>query len=129
MVDASPRMAWVILRGPPGLVLVERWSYPYVTDYQAAGREDGLVLRSHWERTGEVWLEVVHAEPRAKFSGLLLRKVADGEALPFTEVDKVEVGGVIRIRVGQGSVGGTSNLVYVITEHLDHDIYAGCWPD
>lgn len=100
--------------------------YPHL---EAGSTADGLILRSHWEGDGEVWLELIYAAPQAKFSGLLLRKVVLGEALPFTELDKADVGGVLRIKVGRGGGTGTTNLVYVLTEHLDSDTYVGAWPD
>jgi hypothetical protein len=84
---------------------------------------DGLVLASHWEAGGEPWLEVIHAEPRALFSGPLLRRVRRGEGFPFTTVDKVGIGGILRINARD------RRLVYRIVEHLPYDIYAGEWPD
>ncbi len=91
---------------------------------KAGTESDGLILCSHWEPGGEVWLEVVHAEPRALFSGPLLRKVRRGEARPFTEMTgEVKVGGIIRIR-GRGRT-----LVYRITEELEYDTWAAEWPD
>lgn len=89
-----------------------------------AGREsDGLILRSHWEPGGEVWLEVVHAEPRALFSGVLLRMVRRGEALPYTECSRASIGGVVKIHAHDRT------LIYRLVEKLPHDVYAGEWPD
>jgi hypothetical protein len=88
--------------------------------------QDGLILRSHWEPGGDPWLEVVHAEPRALFSGFLLRRVRRGEALPFTEVSsgRVGIGSIVTIRARD------RNVVYQLTEYdRQHDIYAGEWPD
>ena len=87
------------------------------------GTSEGLILRTGWEPGGEPWMEVIQAEPRALFSGPLLCKVRRGEAFPFTEVDRVAIGGLIRIRARN------RYLVYRLTEHLPYDIWAGEWPD
>jgi hypothetical protein len=82
-----------------------------------------LMLCSHWEPGGEYWLEILHAEPRVLFGGDLLRLIRRGEAQPCVEVDKVGIGGLIRIRARN------RYLVYRLTEHLPHDTWAGEWPD
>ena len=117
MVDAAPRMDRVSWLTPLG--------NKYLPFPIAAGTaKDGLILCSHWEPGGEVWLEVVHAEPTARFAGVLLRRTATGEARPFTETDRVEIGGIIRIWARD------RNLVYRITGHdAVTDIYTGEWPD
>jgi hypothetical protein len=71
-------------------------------------------------------VEIVHAEPRALFSGELLRRVRRGEALPFTEVSpgRVRIGSVVTIRAHD------RNVIYRLTEYNEQwDVYAGEWPD
>lgn len=82
-----------------------------------------LILRSHWEPGGEYWLEILHAEPRALFSGELLRTIRRGEAQPCVEIDRVAIGGLIRIRARNRC------LVYRLAYELDDDLWAGEWPD
>lgn len=90
----------------------------------AGSTEDGLILHGHWQPDGEAWIEVVHAEPRALFAGPLLRQVRMGHAFPFTEIDRVAIGGVLCIRARD------RNLVYRLTEYDEQrDIYTGEWPD
>lgn len=87
--------------------------------------DDGLVLRSHWGPGGiDPMLEVLHAAPEALFSGQLLRLVQRGEAQPFTELDRAEIGGVLKIYAEDRT------LIYRLTAYdAKRDVYTGHWPD
>ena len=90
----------------------------------AGSRGDGLVLRRHWARD-ETWLEVMHARPRALFSGSLLRALRRGEGMPEVGINEpVAVGAVVRIRARN------QMLVYRLVAHDEQwDVYTGEWPD
>jgi hypothetical protein len=97
-----------------------------MANLQAGSERDGLILRSHWQPGGEPWLEIIHAEPRALFSGVLLRKVRRGEASPFTEMSGglVGIGSIVTIRARD------RNVVYRLIEYDERrDVYTGEWPD
>lgn len=84
---------------------------------------DGLVLTRHFEGDDH-WLEVEHAEPRAKFAAALLRRMRRGDTGWQVTLDGVGIGAILHIRAR----GRT--LIYKLTEYDDErDVFTGIWPD
>lgn len=101
------------ITGPPGPVLG-------VTD---GTREYGLILCQHYEGSEE-WLEIVSAMPRALFSAELLHEVRTGRRSLDISLDRLEVGGLLRVR------GRDRTVVYRLVEHnFELDYFIGEWPD
>jgi hypothetical protein len=85
--------------------------------------DDGVIVSRHYEGT-ESWLEIIAAEPRAMFSGELLQQVRSGQAGLDMSLDKLEIGGVLRIRGRNRSV-----LYRLVEENFQLDFFIGEWPD
>lgn len=84
---------------------------------------DGLALARHWEQDA-TWLEVVHAAPRALFSGETLREIRRGEQGLELSIDQVDLGAILRIRARNRT------LIYQMAEYDEkRDVFTGIWPD
>jgi hypothetical protein len=84
----------------------------------------GVVLRRHYEGS-EDWLEIISAMPRAMFSAELLHMIRSGRGSLDVSLDKLEIGGLLRIRDHDDRV-----LVYRLVEHqFELDVWFGEWPD
>lgn len=85
--------------------------------------DNDVILRRHWEGDS-YWLDVVQAPPRAEFSETLLTGWDRSYAFPEIEVDKIEVGGTVKIR------GRNRTVVYRLAECLAGGlVWRGEWPD
>jgi hypothetical protein len=85
--------------------------------------DGGITLRRHYEGT-EDWLEIISAMPRAMFSAELLHQVRTGQGSLDVSLDKLEIGGLLRIK------GRNRTLVYrLVEQNFPLDFFIGEWPD
>jgi hypothetical protein len=98
--------------------------------------EQEIIFRRHYDQTPST-LEIIQAEPKARFSGILLRLSVEGgttdelqvrtlspQHTPACTRDCVAVGDVVKI------VASNMSLIYVLTEwDEESDTFTGVWPD
>lgn len=85
--------------------------------------DDQVILHRH-HQLGNDYLELVEAPPRAYFAAELLVQIRQGKAMPEIYIDKVEVGGTLKIKARNRSA------VYRLVEFVDSQkIFVGEWPD